>query len=185
MNKNHNYNPDAIPVPEQGTASYKGIHQLYRNIPNVSNHEHIFPVTYTQSVYDGKTGASLEHILHQFNHIFLQFQGTAQATRNLLPKDMRRKGIMISYRDMDDNMITERNIDETESNTNNWGLDKYWERFEGFNVGDLQDQIDKVLEEIREYLLNNAQEIIQNMFDEYINGDEFKNKIESCKRNVN
>lgn len=150
MNKNHNYNPDAIPVPEQGTASYKGIHQLYKNIPNVNNHEHIFPVTYTQSVYDGKTGANLEHILHQFNHIFLQFQGTAQATRNLLPKDMRRKGIMISYRDMDDTMITERNIDESESTSNNWGLDKYWERFEGYNLGDLNDMLEQIINEFKQ-----------------------------------
>lgn len=180
MNKNHNYTPDAIPVPEQGTASYKGIHQLYKNIKN--DHQHIFPVTYTQSVYDGKTGANLEHILHQFNHIFLQFQGTSQATRNLLPKDMRRKGIMISYRDMDDVMITERNVDETESNTDNWGLDKYWERFEGFNSGDLQDQIDQVLEEVKQYLIDNAQQIIKDMFEEYINGDEFKTKLETIQQ---
>lgn len=139
MNKNHNYNPDAIPVPEQGTASYKGIHQLYKNIPNVSNHEHIFPVTYTQSVYDGKTGASLEHILHQFNHIFLQFQGTAQATRNLLPKDMRRKGIMISYRDMSDTVITEKNVNEVGSTQDEfWGLDSNWARIDELSLsGDI------------------------------------------------
>lgn len=186
MNKNHNYNPDAIPVPEQGTASYKGIHQLYRNIPNVSNHEHIFPVTYTQSVYDGKTGASLEHILHQFNHIFLQFQGTAQATRNLLPKDMRRKGIMISYRDMDDNMITERNIDETESNTDNWGLDKYWEKFEGYsiNMDDIQDQIDKILEQLKDLIESGSDELITNLFNQYIEGDEFKSKVQSIVEDV-
>ena len=143
-----NYTPDAIPVPEQGTASYKGIHQLYKDIPE--SHQHIFPVTYTQSVYDGKTGANLEHILHQFNCIFLQYQGTGQATRNLLPKDMRRKGIIISYRDMDNNVITERNIDESESTSDNWGLDKYWEYFEGFNLDDIKEYLES--EEFKEYI---------------------------------
>ena len=172
------YRPDAIPVPEQGTATYQNIHQLFKKPLNMDRHN-VFPVTYTQSVYDGKTGANLEHILHQFNHIFLQYQGSAQATRNLLPKDMRRKGIMISYRDMDDITITERNIDESESTNDNWGLDKYWERFEGFNFGDLQDQIDQVLEEVKQYLIDNAQQIIKDMFEEYINGDEFKTKLET------
>lgn len=120
------YKTDALPVPEQGTASYRNIHQLFKKLPHGEEIHNIFPVTYTQSVYDGKTGANLEHILHQFNHIFLQFQGTPQATRNLLPKDMRRKGIMISYRDMDNNVVTETNIDESESTSDNWGLDKYW-----------------------------------------------------------
>lgn len=120
------YKTDALPVPEQGTASYRNIHQLFKKLPHGEEVHNIFPVTYTQSVYDGKTGANLEHILHQFNHIFLQFQGTPQATRNLLPKDMRRKGIVISYRDIDNNVVTETNIDELESTSDNWGLDKYW-----------------------------------------------------------
>ena len=143
------YTPDAIPVPEQGTATYQNIHQLFKKPLNMDRHN-VFPVTYTQSVYDGKTGANLEHILHQFNHIFLQYQGSAQATRNLLPKDMRRKGIMISYRDMDDITITERNIDESESTNDNWGLDKYWERFEGYNLGDLNDMLEQIINEFKQ-----------------------------------
>lgn len=136
------YKTDALPVPEQGTASYRNIHQLFKKLPHGEEIHNIFPVTYTQSVYDGKTGANLEHILHQFNHIFLQFQGTPQATRNLLPKDMRRKGIVISYRDMDNNVITETNIDELESTSDNWGLDKYWAAY-GISL----DQVIKIIED--------------------------------------
>lgn len=203
--------PDALPVPEQGAATYQGIHQLYKDIPELSeNHQHIFPVTYTQSVYDGKTGANLEHILHQFNHVFLQFQGTPEATRCLLPKDMRRKGIMISYRDMDDIAITERNIDESESTSDNWGLNKYWERYEGINVGELEEYIknliDKINKEIQDTINNanqsideliqninkliqqtieeikaeigeSAGDIISNIVQEYLEGDEFKEYV--------
>ena len=133
------YRPDAIPVPEQGTASYRNVHQLFKKLPHGEEIHNIFPVTYTQSVYDGKTGANLEHILHQFNYIFLQFQGTPQATRNLLPKDMRRKGIMISYRDMSDTVITEKNVNEVGSTQDEfWGLDSNWARIDELSLsGDI------------------------------------------------
>lgn len=172
------YNPDAIPVPEQGTASYQNIHQLFKKPANMDRHN-VFPVTYTQSVYDGKTGANLEHILHQFNHIFLQYQGSGQATRNLLPKDMRRKGIMISYRDMSDNIITERNIDESESTNDNWGLDKYWEAVEGYNIDDLKQYIQNIIDELKQLIENQAGDIINNAISNYINGDEFQQLIEN------
>ena len=145
------YKTDALPVPEQGTASYRNIHQLFKKLPHGEEIHNIFPVTYTQSVYDGKTGANLEHILHQFNHIFLQFQGTPQATRNLLPKDMRRKGIMISYRNMDNNVVTETNIDESESTSDNWGLDKYWAVY-SISL----DQIIKVIEDYIDQFFDDA-----------------------------
>ena len=176
------YKTDALPVPEQGTASYRNIHQLFKKLPHGEEIHNIFPVTYTQSVYDGKTGANLEHILHQFNHIFLQFQGTPQATRNLLPKDMRRKGIMISYRDMDNNVVTETNIDESESTSDNWGLDKYWAAY-GISLDQIikiiEDYIDQffddtLLEQVKEYIdqyfNDTAFEEIKDYIDEYLNG---------------
>lgn len=188
------YKTDALPVPEQGTASYRNIHQLFKKLPHGEEIHNIFPVTYTQSVYDGKTGANLEHILHQFNHIFLQFQGTPQATRNLLPKDMRRKGIMISYRDMDNNVVTETNIDESESTSDNWGLDKYWVAY-GINLDQIikiiEDYIDQffddtLLEQVKEYIdqyfNDTAFEEIKNYIDEYLNGtwlDTIKEYLES------
>lgn len=155
------YKTDALPVPEQGTASYRNIHQLFKKLPHGEEIHNIFPVTYTQSVYDGKTGANLEHILHQFNHIFLQFQGTPQATRNLLPKDMRRKGIIISYRDMDNNVVTETNIDESESTSDNWGLDKYWAAY-GISL----DQIIKIIEDyIEGFYYHNSEKHINLIWD--------------------
>lgn len=188
------YKTDALPVPEQGTASYRNIHQLFKKLPHGEEIHNIFPVTYTQSVYDGKTGANLEHILHQFNHIFLQFQGTPQATRNLLPKDMRRKGIMISYRDMDNNVVTETNINESESTSDNWGLDKYWAVYSISLdqiikiIEDYIDQIfdDTLLEQVKEYIdqyfNDTAFEEIKNYIDEYLNDtwlDTIKEYLES------
>ena len=158
------YKTDALPVPEQGTASYRNIHQLFKKLPHGEEIHNIFPVTYTQSVYDGKTGANLEHILHQFNHIFLQFQGTPQATRNLLPKDMRRKGIMISYRNMDNNVVTETNIDESESTSDNWGLDKYWAVY-SISL----DQIIKVIEDYIDQFFDDAlKEYLESLITEVV-----------------
>ena len=63
---------------------------------------------------------------------------------------MRRKGIMISYRDMDNNVVTETNIDESESTNDNWGLDKYWERFERYNLGDLNNTLEQIINEFKQ-----------------------------------
>lgn len=97
----------------------------------------IFPVTYTHAVYD-KNGASLESMLAQFNNVFLQYQGTAKDTRLLLPKDMRRKGIQITYRNMDDEVVTEKCVNDSQSDNDHWGLDANWMRIDELSLqGDI------------------------------------------------
>lgn len=97
----------------------------------------IFPVTYTHAVYD-KNGASLESMLAQFNNVFLQYQGTAKDTRLLLPKDMRRKGIQITYRNMDDEVVTEKCVNDSQRDNDHWGLDANWTRIDELSLqGDI------------------------------------------------
>ena len=97
----------------------------------------IFPVTYTHAVYD-KNGASLESMLAQFNNVFLQYQGTAKDTRLLLPKDMRREGIQITYRNMDDEVVTEKCVNDSQSDNDHWGLDANWMRIDELSLqGDI------------------------------------------------
>lgn len=97
----------------------------------------IFPVTYTHAVYD-KNGASLESMLAQFNNVFLQYQGTAKDTRLLLPKEMRRKGIQITYRNMDDEVVTEKCVNDSQSDNDHWGLDANWMRIDELSLqGDI------------------------------------------------
>jgi hypothetical protein len=94
----------------------------------------IFPVTPIQAVYDAMTGASLEAILAQFNSIYVQYQGSPQATRNIIPEVMRRAGLTITYMDMESNTITERANSAVQKDNDHWGLDVNWSRLnESYN----------------------------------------------------
>ena len=98
----------------------------------------IYPATVVQAVFDGKTGASLEAILAQFNSIYLQYQGTPQATRNIIPVDMRRAGLTITYMNMESETITERASSAVQNDNDHWGLDVNWSRVDELSLsGDI------------------------------------------------
>lgn len=119
-----------------GLDKYKKVVQLHDK-DKFGEEYPIFPVTYTHAVYD-KNGASLESMLAQFNNVFLQYQGTAKDTRLLLPKDMRRKGIQITYRNMDDEVVTEKCVNDSQSDNDHWGLDANWMRIDELSLqGDI------------------------------------------------
>lgn len=117
-----------------GLDKYKDIVQLYDKDRLTGRVRKVFPITYTQAVYDGKTGASLESILAQYNNVFLQFMGTAEATRALLPKEMRRKGIQISYRNMEDEVIVEKCVNDSRTDDTHWGLSANWARIDELSL---------------------------------------------------
>lgn len=120
-----------------GLDKYKQVVQLHDKDKNSKEYP-IFPVTYTHAVYDGKTGANLESMLAQFNNVFLQYQGTAKDTRLLLPKEMRRKGVQITYRNMDDEVVTEKCVNDSQSDNDHWGLDANWIRIDELSLqGDI------------------------------------------------
>lgn len=120
-----------------GLDKYKQVVQLHDKDENSKEYP-IFPVTYTHAVYDGKTGANLESMLAQFNNVFLQYQGTAKDTRLLLPKEMRRKSVQITYRNMDDEVVTEKCVNDSQSDNDHWGLDANWMRIDELSLqGDI------------------------------------------------
>ena len=88
----------------------------------------IYPVTYTSAVYDDRTGANLTALLHQFNNVHLPYAGTSFATRNQLPEEQRRKGIIVSYVDLDGNTITEQCVADKSILDEYWGLDENWRK---------------------------------------------------------
>lgn len=115
-----------------GLDKFKKVVQLHDK-DKFGKEYQIFPITYTYAVYD-KNGASLESMLAQFNNVFLQYQGTAMDTRLLLPKEMRRKGVQISYRNMDDEVVTEKCVNDTQSDNDHWGLDANWMRIDELSL---------------------------------------------------
>lgn len=119
-----------------GLDKYKKVVQLHDK-DKYGKEYPIFPITYTHAVYD-KSGANLESMLAQFNNVFLQYQGTAKDTRLLLPKDMRRKGVQITYRNMNDEVVTEKCVNDSQRDNEHWGLDTNWMRIDELSLqGDI------------------------------------------------
>lgn len=98
--------------------------------------EKVFPKTYTESITDKRTGKKLIEILNNFNMYFLSYTGNTAQTRCLVPKDLRREGLWITYVTFDHTVVTEwynsNNIDD-----DSWKLDTYWRRGSNKLVGDI------------------------------------------------
>lgn len=109
-------------------SKYASIRQMDKLDEMLGRRFPFYPRTVIQAVHDGRTGASLEAILAQYNNIYVQYQGTAVRTRNIVPKEMRRKGIIISYVDMQGNAITEKCVNDAQRDNFHWGLDVNWVR---------------------------------------------------------
>lgn len=85
----------------------------------------IFPRTVIQAVYDACTGKYLDKILKEFNHILVPFKGDFKYTALSIPRNNRKKGLVITYTDREGNNKTYRYEGNNISNNffsdiNNW-----------------------------------------------------------------
>lgn len=101
------------------------IHQINKLDVNDLTRKDIFPITVTSAVFD-KQGNSLEAILLQNNSIFLSYKGSSEATRVTVPLKMRRKGLIISYKDYDGKAITEKLVYDDSVADDVFKLDSSW-----------------------------------------------------------
>lgn len=113
---------------------YVSIQQAYKKEPGEDKRKPVSFTTPIQAVYDGKTGASLEAILAQFNSVYVQYQGSPKDTRNIIPEVMRRAGLTITYMDMESNTITERASSAVQKDNDHWGLDVNWSRVDELSL---------------------------------------------------
>lgn len=100
------------------------IHQINKLDVNDLKRKDIFPITVTSAVFD-KQGNSLEALLACNNFLFLPFKGSGEATRLTVPILLRRKGLIISYINYNNEIVIEQYIgdskaDEAWSNNSNW-----------------------------------------------------------------
>lgn len=107
---------------------YTSVQQINKKEEGQNKKKPIYPSTVIQAVFDAKTGASLEAILAQFNSIYVQYQGSPEATRNIIPVVMRRPGLTITYMNMESETITERANLAVQKDNDHWGLDVNWTR---------------------------------------------------------
>ena len=113
---------------------YASIQQLKKKEPGAEGRKNIYPPTPVQAVFDAKTGASLEALLAQVNNIHVPYQGSPQATRCIIPMEMRRQGLVISYVDMQGDTITERANSIIRKDDFYWGLDVHWSRIDELSL---------------------------------------------------
>ena len=104
------------------------IHQLEKKDNSNGAKYKIYPLTYVQAVYDARNGRRLDTLLDQCNSIYVYWKGSVEQTRLALPMFMRRKGIIITYRNAEDEVITEKSIYDDCIADDVWGLDAYWVR---------------------------------------------------------
>ena len=100
------------------------IHQINKLDVNDLKRKDIFPITVTSAVFD-KQGNSLEALLACNNFLFFPFKGSGEATRLTVPILLRRKGLIISYINYNNEIVIEQYIgdskaDEAWSNNANW-----------------------------------------------------------------
>lgn len=128
------------------------LQQLYKIITDEENGglttKDVFPVTLVQSVFDALTGTRLDQILALNNCIWLPFKGTREATRLQVGPDMRRKGLIVAFRDYDGMTYTQRYLNGDSVSDEHWRYDDNWEDvFVGFGNLEFVEQLKQYLTE--------------------------------------
>lgn len=176
------------------------IQKLYKKITNEDGtltNKDVFPASLVQAVYDAISGMRLDDILTHYNYLNVDYKGTDEKTRLAIPIGHRRDGLIISYKDYENNRRIEEYIGTT-INDNDWKNPNNWKApFTGGNytvyitneqLGDFIDkeELEKMLKEALEGLdieskidnsINNVlneyiqskDEYITNLINEYIN----------------
>lgn len=127
------------------------IHQLTKYCEEAGEDKKIYPVSLIQAIFDGKTGIRLDKILSMCNAIYLTYEGDFEHTVSKVQGVQRRKGLIVTYKDITDTIATVRYksddlSDEAWNDIDNW---------EGWSFdtasSDLMDMITAIFSNIEDY----------------------------------
>ena len=90
-----------------------------------SGYRNIYPLSYTETVKDKKTGKSLEEILVGFNFLYLPYKYNKALTRLQIDERYRRKGLWVQYITDLGSIVVEYYNNEDTSDVK-WKDDRYW-----------------------------------------------------------
>lgn len=147
------------------------IHQLNKMNEKGTKRQDFFPISIVQAIFD-KTGIRLDSILSSFNYIFLPYKGDKETTRLQVVGLSRRKSLVISYRDLEDNVIIEM-YNSNERGDNEWKKDDNWVDFNQY-----------IIDKIREEFANNVT-IIDNLNSNEVNSALSANQGRVLKEMIN
>lgn len=129
--------------------------QLYKLVTDSTTKELIrkktFPVTLVQTTYDSKSGERLDTLLYRNNCVFITYTANVETTRLTVPADMRRKGLIVTYKDLLGYTWTQRYKEETVTddywkNSNNW---EAWD-FDSL-LSDVEGVVEDIFSNIEDY----------------------------------
>lgn len=103
--------------------------QLFEKQAN--NYNPIYPIVHLEDIIDTISDKSIQWILNNYNHIYVEYSESVAITRNKVPSLLRRNGLWISYNTGKD-IVTEwykgKNVNINDYNQ--WTDDANWAKFE-------------------------------------------------------
>lgn len=141
------------------------IHQLNKINEKGTERFDFFPLSVIQAIFD-KTGIRLDTIISSFNYIFLPYKGTKEDTRLQVVGLMRRKSLVICYRDLDDNTIIEMYVGN-DRNDNAWKDDANWIDFSDY----IKKAVEEILTNLNDYpeIVTAIQQACVELINNYLN----------------
>ena len=103
--------------------------QLFEKQSN--SYKPIYPLVRLEDIVDTISDKSIQWILNNYNHIYVEYSESVAVTRNKVPQLLRRTGLWISY-NAGTEVITEYYKGDNKDVTNfiKWTNDDNWERFD-------------------------------------------------------
>ena len=155
-------------------SDYKDICQSDRQLPiqqlnkindKGSKRDDFFPLSVIQAIFD-KTGIRLDTIISSFNYIFLPYKGTKEDTRLQVVSLMRRKSLVICYRDLNDDIIIEMYVG-IDRNDDAWKIDDNWVDFSDY----IKKAVEKILTNLNNYpeIVTAIQQACVELINNYLN----------------
>lgn len=109
--------------------------QLFEKQAN--SYEPIFPLVRLEDIIETISDKSIQWILNNYNHIYVEYSESRKITRNKVPQVLRRTGLWISYNTSTE-VVTEyyKGDNKNVNNYIKWTNDDNWERFDKLNFVD-------------------------------------------------
>lgn len=148
------------------------IHQLNKMNEKGTKRQDFFPISVVQAIFD-KTGIRLDAIISSFNYLFLPWKGTKESTRLQVVGLMRRKSLVICYRDLDDNTIIEM-YNSNERGDDEWKKNDNWKDW----IAWLKEVVEEIFKNMDNY--PNFEQTVKDIVNTWINenlGDYIKNVV--------
>lgn len=146
------------------------IHQLTKYCEEVGEDKKIYPISVIQAIFDARTGIRLDKVLSMCNAIYLEYEGDFEHTVSKVQGVQRRKGLIVTYRDITNTVSTIR-YKSTDLSDEAWNNSDNWEGW-SFDTAssDLLDMITSIFSNIEDYpeiydaLKNQINLVVQDVF---------------------